>query len=445
MAVERTFGRPEKHLTNNPKNHLESNPNGSMTPEKIELDLFPEDLEIQDVPDLTQEADEDLFEDKSSFSILQKYLNEAKKHPYLSQEQEQSLAKQSFTGKLALRNLHKIVDLLPPSLKSDVETILNKVRPIKLLSSLESAISEKKSILNKEKVREDLEEDNEKKDTSFEESFLEDVSANDRMMDEKLSKFKDIQDNNLKKEVLDLTQEQLFLFFMGEKAIDQLIQSNLYLVYSIAKKYIVQEHSITDLIQVGNLGLIEAAIKFDHRGTRFSTYATWWIKQSINRALNVSHNINIPDYIAVKINRIRKRRHFLEQQRDQALRLDVVAEEMGSSDLIIQAIRLRNTHSLSFKKEGDRKDLGEKTAIYNPDYDEAANLSFRKNIVRENLDKLPARLRLVLILRFGIGDDRPRTLEEIGNELGVTRERARQLETKALKYLKRELRYYIEK
>jgi RNA polymerase sigma factor RpoD-like protein len=241
----------------------------------------------------------------------------------------------------------------------------------------------------------------------------------------------------------------------ADQARQDLIQANLRLVVSIAKKYTSYGLTMMDLVQEGNIGLMKAVEKFDYtKGNKFSTYATWWIRQAITRAIaDQSRTIRLPVHMGEAISQVKRTAHKLQQQLQREPTPEEIAQEMELTPAKVRRTLEASLQPMSLEMpvgqegEGRMGDFIEDERIAGP-AEAASSLMLRREL-EEVLMSLPERERLIIQLRYGLSDGQYRTLEEVGDKFGITRERIRQIEAVALRKLRhphrgKKLRGFLE-
>ena len=228
----------------------------------------------------------------------------------------------------------------------------------------------------------------------------------------------------------------------GREARDHLIRANVRLVVSIAKKYNGRGLQMSDLVQEGNIGLMRAVRNFDyHRGFKFSTYATWWIRQAITRALSdQSRTIRLPAYLSDQITRMRREQQQLQQRLGRAPTKEELAEVLevpvDKLEQLMDVIRQPLSLETPVGEEADTElgDVIENSTSIDPE--ESVTQVMLNEELRRKIADLPPREQQILELRYGLGDEEPMTLQDVGRRMGITRERARQIEVQAIDRLR---------
>ena len=383
--------------------------------EQPEDDDIPEDelgLDDSEEIDLDVESIEKSLGDGVSIEDpVRMYLKEIGRVPLLNAEEEIELAKKMELG-----------------IEKDAEN-QEQIEEVKNNSDL---LAEVENLVKKMELK-----NKSGKEMSFEEAMMH-ISENKIL----LAKMDNRPNAKIIEKSINIIADNKKPIFEGKEAAKELSQANLRLVVSIAKRYVGRGMLFLDLIQEGNLGLIKAVEKFDYRkGYKFSTYATWWIRQAITRAIaDQARTIRIPVHMVETINKIVRVNRQLLQELGREPSPAEVAKQMDMSEERVREIMKISQDPVSLETPiGEEEDshLGD----FLPDENvlapsDAAARTMLNEQLNEILDTLTERERKVLSLRFGLTDGRARTLEEVGREFNVTRERIRQIEAKALRKLR---------
>lgn len=410
---------------------------------KLEKDL-PEDLSLPADFEEEKIGDEYLDDDivtGNNLDSTQMYFREIRKIP-IQVEKHATWGTEIFVGELALKALSQLSKspFLTPAQKEKTASVLGSKKGKFLLQRLNSRIESAQEKLKGDNYKDKYEdEEKAKRAKELDKEFLEMTLENGKLVNETLDNARAVEDEDEREILLKKFMDQQINFAnRGQNSYDSLVEANQRLCVRIARKYLGRGLDLLDLINYGNFGLMIAAGEYDPRRKteegkpiKFSTYATWWIKQKIGRAItDYGSMIRLPVNVHTELNKAR---------RDQERKLTESGQQSDLPDKLHNFLELRIVSSLDepidIAGNGKIKTLNDtmEASEQGPSVEELAEKNWLKDPVREILATLNnARQRKVLELRFGIPDGRSRTLEEVGRELGVTRERIRQIEAAAL-------------